>query len=383
MVPQPLMAAPGKKGRFLAESQAGLTRYYARSGAITVIEGAHTGQFARGDLDLYRDWMQVSNDVLRDYVAREEMFMMSAVGGPKALQMAELAAEQGRKMVMVAPSAFTGGETGVLQDVSGALDKLGAIAEVIPVYGFYLQPALSNIILPKGLWQGMFEFAYGAKAAPFHRGYTNVVMQAALESDRLSELVMSTGNDDYIVGDFIQRWGNAPSNVQMQYGLLGHFAADTESANGLVAVLKWYRDQPDVPNVVSPEIGTAKFPDLDFTAVMRHFKNDTNHPAYAFAEKAVQHGIRKISIVELAADVTSMNRALFDDMDLPGSPPFDNSVYGVQWRLAQLGVVPSSFGIHWPAFGDRLEVGRPGLEKEISNAYAMRPYLCDRPVTGQ
>ncbi len=118
--------------------------------------------------------------------------------------MAQIAADQGRKIVMVAPSAFVGNEEGVLEDIDGAIEKLEAIAEIIPVYGFYLQPALSNIVLPKEFWSRLFEFSYGAKAAPFDRRYTNDLIEAAAESDRLHELVMSTGNDDYIVGDFLQ-----------------------------------------------------------------------------------------------------------------------------------------------------------------------------------
>jgi len=84
-------------------------------------------------------------------------------------------------------------------------------------------------------------------------------------------------------------------------------------------------------------------------------------------------------VLELAADVTAMNHALFDTADLPDSPPFDSCVYGIHYRLATLGVIYTDTDIRWiNASGlTRVEKGRPGLEEEIDLAYSSRPYLTD------
>lgn len=84
-------------------------------------------------------------------------------------------------------------------------------------------------------------------------------------------------------------------------------------------------------------------------------------------------------VLELAADVTAMNHALFDTADLPDSPPFDRCVYGIHYRLATLGVIYTDTDIRWiNASGlTRVEKGRPGLEEEIDLAYSSRPYLTD------
>ena len=104
LVPSPLIMS--RDGKFLENYQRKLTEYYALAGANAVIPGAHTGQFARQDLGLYRTWLELVNEVIDPFVARGEMFRMASVGGPNAMKMAQIAKEQKQDIVMVAPSAF-------------------------------------------------------------------------------------------------------------------------------------------------------------------------------------------------------------------------------------------------------------------------------------
>ncbi len=326
-VPSPLLMGPGRKGKFLEKWQRLLTEYYARAGASVIVIGAHTGQFCREDTGLYRVWLQLVNETIASRVAGGRMFRMATVGGPRAMKMAKIAREENQDLVMVAPTAFRG------LSEKAAIKYLRAMAETIPVFGFYLQEAAGGRNLSGRFWNELFEFAAGAKAAPFDRKKTDELMEAAVKSPRWRELVIVTGNDDYIVGDLLGEWKHPQEkgrSLRMTAGMLGHFATDTRSAVMMVRKLKAGREKP------------------------RGFNPN---------------------LVKLAADVTDMNRALFDDKDLPGSPRFQNAVYGVHYRLSRLELAPAGTGIVWA--DGRIETGRPGLEKEIDAAYKLRPRLTD------
>ncbi|HLA40219.1 MAG TPA: hypothetical protein VJ417_09485, partial [Candidatus Glassbacteria bacterium] len=265
---------------------------------------------------------------------------MAAVGGAKAFEMLEAAAGAGYDVVMVAPTAFVN-KSGRALSEADALKMLDEMSCVVPLFGFYLQPAVGGRDFTGEFWSGMFEFAYGAKAASFSRPKTDVLMNSAVECGRVNELVLVTGNDDYIVGDLLNVWVHPDRPeipVRFSAGLLGHFASDTHAAVNLVRRVKRYRQRNRAAG--GPVSG---------------------------------------EMVELAGAVTAMNYAIFDTADLPGYPPFDCCVYGVHYRLMRLGILDAITDIRWtsPAGAVRLERGRPGLEKEIDAAYAARPELTD------
>jgi len=339
MVPAPL--AVNSDGKLLEGQQKLLTRYYLEAGASTVIPGAHTGQFARGDVDLYRRWLELTSEVLDTWGDKERVFKMAAVGGAKAFEMLEAASSAGYDIALVAPTAFVSPDGKKLSE-QDSLKMLAEMAEVAPLYGFYLQKAVGGREYSEDFWSGLFEIAYGAKAAAFDRVLTDVMMQAAVSSPRLEELVMVTGNDDYIVGDLLNTWydpADKSRRLKFSAGLLGHFASDTHAAVQMVRRVKKYREQP-------VEAGQS-WPSQEMLA--------------------------------LAGAVTAMNYALFDTAELPSSPAFDGCVIGVEHRLRRLGVLCEPTDIRW--FGQdgavRVEKGRPGLEQEIEIAYSSRPELTD------
>ena len=341
LVPAPL--AVSASGRIDEKQQRLLTRYYIECGASSVIPGTHTGQFARGDPALYRHWLELNAGMIEHNGYRKRMFKMAAVGGRGAFDMLRAAASAGYDIVMVAPTALVDTK-GAPLDEKDSLKLLREMAEVIPVYGFYLQKAVGGRDFSADFWSGLFEFAYGAKAAPFSREKTDQLMNAAVRSPRLESLVMTTGNDDYIVGDLLKQWRDPQRpgrKLLFSAGLLGHFATDTAAAVRLVGKVKRYREKLE-RNGGPTEQETA-------------------------------------DIIRLAGAVTSMNYALFDPADLPGSPPFANCVYGVHYRLSRLGVICAETDIRWPNgnSGFRLEKGRPGLEAEIDQAYSSRGELTD------
>ena len=315
-VPSPL--ALDAEHRLLEGWQRLLTLYYIRSGARAVIPGAHTGEFAGGDLDLYDRWLGLVADMTRRY-GGADVFLMAAVGGPHARRQAQMAARHGFDIVMVAPSAFAG-----LPD-EGVVQAFHDIASVIPTFGFELQRAVpGSREFTASLWDAIFEVTYGAKGASFDTYRSQRMLGAAARSARRAKLVLATGNDDRIVHDL---GGIFPFRVEgrevvMRYnaGLLGHFATDTYAAAQWASAVMAARD------------GAA-------------WALPTERPA-------------------LAHLVNMCNGALFDALH-----DFENSVWGVKVRLTQLGLLPAPHCFH--------ESGRAGLPDAIRKAYAAHPALSD------
>jgi dihydrodipicolinate synthase/N-acetylneuraminate lyase len=120
------------------------------------------------------------------------------------------------------------------------IDHSRAIAEIIPVVGFYLQPAVGGCLLPYEFW---CEFAaipniVAIKVAPFNRYQTLDVVRAVVESGRSNEIALYTGNDDNIVVDLLTEFNVGGSRIRFAGGLLGHWAVWTRSAACLLARIK-------------------------------------------------------------------------------------------------------------------------------------------------
>src|ERR1019366_8805571 len=79
-----------------------------------------------------------------------------------------------------------------------------AVAEVIPLFGFYLQPAVGGRVLSYGFWREFAEIAnvWAVKIAPFDRYRTLDAVRGIAEAGR-DDIALYTGNDDNIVGDLL------------------------------------------------------------------------------------------------------------------------------------------------------------------------------------
>jgi hypothetical protein len=115
-----------------------------------------------------------------------------------------------------------------------------AVAEVIPVMGFYLQPAVGGRMLSYRFWRRFLEIenVVAIKVAPFDRYATIDVVRAVAESGR-GDVALYTGNDDNIVPDLVTsyriRTAGGRVTVRMTGGLLGHWAYWTRNAVRLLA----------------------------------------------------------------------------------------------------------------------------------------------------
>jgi hypothetical protein len=118
------------------------------------------------------------------------------------------------------------------------------IAEIIPVFGFYLQPAVGGRVLSYDFWRACADIpnVHAIKVAAFNRYQTLDVVRAVCESDRRHEIALYTGNDDNIVADLLTPYrfniNGQPFEKRFVGGLLGHWAAWTHKAVTLFQEIK-------------------------------------------------------------------------------------------------------------------------------------------------
>jgi hypothetical protein len=111
-----------------------------------------------------------------------------------------------------------------------------ALAEIIPLFGFYLQPAVGGRVLDVDFWRefARIENVIAIKIAPFNRYQTLDVVRGVIESGRADQIALYTGNDDNILADLLTefRLSVGPELITKRIvgGLLGHWAVWTRSA---------------------------------------------------------------------------------------------------------------------------------------------------------
>jgi dihydrodipicolinate synthase/N-acetylneuraminate lyase len=110
------------------------------------------------------------------------------------------------------------------------LEHARTVASVIPLFGFYLQPAVGGRVLPYEFWRAFAEIenVLAIKIAPFNRYQTIDVIRAVAESGR--EIALYTGNDDNILLDLLTPYRFDNKTLRIVGGLLGHWAVWTRRA---------------------------------------------------------------------------------------------------------------------------------------------------------
>ncbi len=220
----PLCLTPDRK---LDEPrQRALTRYYIDSGAGGLAVAVHTTQFTIRDPqhNLLQPVLQLAAEEAR----ASDAILIAGVCGPtpQALREASLAASLGYHAALLSLSAFRDAS------VDQMIDHLRAVGQVLPVVGFYLQPAVGGRVLPYSFWRraAEIESLIAIKIAPFHRYQTLDVVRAVAESGRASGIALYTGNDDNIVADLLTPFTFSGVTVRIVGGLLGQWSVGTRSA---------------------------------------------------------------------------------------------------------------------------------------------------------
>jgi dihydrodipicolinate synthase/N-acetylneuraminate lyase len=206
--------------------QRALTRYYLAAGAGGVAVGVHTTQFAirNPTIGLFEQVLSIAMEEMR----AAEVVKIAGVCGKleQARSEATLAARLGYDTVLLSLGAMPEAS------IADLIEHARAVASIIPVIGFYLQPSVGGRILPYDFWRKFCEIenVVAIKVAPFNRYQTLEVIRAYAESGRTREIALYTGNDDNILLDLLTTYNIQGQQVRFSGGLLGHWAVWTKKA---------------------------------------------------------------------------------------------------------------------------------------------------------
>jgi hypothetical protein len=215
--------------------QRALVRYYVAAGAGGLAVGVHTTQFAIRDPrhGLFEPLLRLAAEEMRRAEKRKDkpLVRIAGVCGRTAQAMAEA--------LILRDCGFHAGLSSLAAMRDATEDELIAhcreVANVIPLIGFYLQPAVGGRVLPFSFWRRFMEIenVVALKIAPFSRYSTLDVVRAVVESGR-DDVALYTGNDDNIVMDLLTPFcfskGDARVERRIVGGLLGHWAVWTRKA---------------------------------------------------------------------------------------------------------------------------------------------------------
>jgi dihydrodipicolinate synthase/N-acetylneuraminate lyase len=304
VIPAHPLALDGNR-RLDEKRQRALTRYYLAAGAGGVAVGVHTTQFAIHDpkVGLLRPVLEMGFEE-----ANRALTIAGVCGGrEQALREAELARSIGYDAGLVSLAALGGASEDEL------IDHCRAVASVIPVMGFYLQPAVGGRILPYSFWRRFVEIeeVVAIKIAPFNRYQTIDVIRAVAESGRAGEIALYTGNDDNIMADLATEFDFGGRKLRIVGGLLGHWAVWTRHA---VTLLR---------NSASPPL-------------------------------------------TLGAQITDANAAIFD-----AANQFRGCIPGIHEVLRRQGLLAGRWCL------DEHEELSPGQNEEIDRVCRIYPHLCE------
>jgi dihydrodipicolinate synthase/N-acetylneuraminate lyase len=218
--------------------QRALTRYYLAAGAGGIAVGVHTTQFAIRDprFGLLQPVLILAAEESRG----NDIVKIAGVCGKskQALAEAELAAKLGYDAALLSLADLKG------ETIPQLLEHARAIGAVVPIVGFYLQPAVGGRVLPYEFWRQFVEIenVVAIKIAPFNRYQTLDVVRALAHSGRAQEVALYTGNDDNILGDLITKFDFGTQPLRITGGLLGHWAVWTKIAVSHLALAKQHSD---------------------------------------------------------------------------------------------------------------------------------------------
>lgn len=302
-------------GRKLDERrQRALTRYYLAAGAGGIAVGVHTTQFAIRDpkYNLLKPVLEIA----ASEVTESTTVKVAGICGDlkQATFEAELASSLGYDAGLLSLAVLKNATFDQL------IEHSRAVASIIPVVGFYLQPAVGGRILPFEFWRKFAEIpnVVAIKMAPFNRYQTLDVIRAVIESGRSDEIALYTGNDDNIVSDLLTEFSFGEKSVRIVGGLLGHWAVWTKSSVVL------------------------------FNEIKRNLESPSPH------------------LLTQGQQVTDMNAAIFDPIN-----QFRGCIAGIHEVLRRQGLLEGIWCL------DPHEQLSPGQSAQIDRVCGNYPHLCD------
>lgn len=242
-----LPLALNSDGSWSQRHQRGLVRYYAAAGAGGLAVGVHSTQFAIRDPKhgLYEPLLRLASQTIRQCVPDSEGFIAIAgiCGGlQQAIGEASLARELGFQAGLLSLTALAQAPEEKL------LEHCQQVSQVIPIVGFYLQPAVGGRVLSYEFWRKLADIQnlVAIKIAPFNRYFTGDVVRAVVDSGR-QDVALYTGNDDNIIVDLLTPFEFSGQTRWIVGGLLGQWGVWTRRAVELLAEIRSIRGQDSVP----------------------------------------------------------------------------------------------------------------------------------------
>ncbi len=305
-----------------------LSRYYMAAGTGGIAVAVHSTQFEIRDpeVNLFETVLRLAAEEVDLAKLDRPYLKIAGICGPtaQAVNEANIALKYGYDMALLS----MGGLQGWTED--DILDRVSAVADVMPVFGFYLQPSVGGRIFTYEFWLKFAEIpnVLAIKVAAFNRYQTLDVVRAVCNSSRNNELVLYTGNDDNIVPDLLTtyRFNIDGQVVEKEFigGLLGHWAVWTNQAVALFEEIKAYK------------AGTA--------------------PASVTMETLLTKGV----------EVTDMNAAIFDP-----AHAFHGCIPGIHEVLRRQGLLEGRWCLN-----PKEELSEGQME-EIDRVCAAYPHLVD------
>ncbi len=305
--------------------QVALTRYYCDAGAGGVAVGVHTTEFAIRGAGLLPSVLRLASEATERHQERTGVRLLRIAGAvgltPQAVAEAGLARECGYDAVLLSLAALRDADDQQL------VRHCRRVAEVLPLFGFYLQPAVGGRPLGHRFWRAFLDIerVVAIKVAPFSRYQTLEVVRALLESGRDGEVSLYTGNDDAIVADLLTDFELSPPGPTVRFagGLLGQWAVWTRRAVELLESVKATRT------------GAVAAP-------------------------------RALELLRAGMQLTDVNAALFD-----ARHGFAGSIAGIHEVLRRQGLLAGRYCL------DPHEDLSPGQREEIDRVLAAYPELND------
>jgi hypothetical protein len=312
--------------RFSERHQRAITRYYVAAGCGGLAVGVHSTQFEIRvpQHGLFRPVLELAARTIDEELQRAPRPFVKIAGicgrTDQAVAEAELARSLGYHAGLVSLAAFK----------SEAEDAMVAhcarVADVLPVIGFYLQPAAGGRLASYAFWRKFADIpnVVAIKIAPFNRYQTLDVIRAIVDAGR-EDIALYTGNDDAIVADLLTPFTfTRPDGTRVTRrivgGLLGHWGVWTRRAVELLHEIKQTRETATIDR--------------------------------RWLERAVA--------------VTDMNAALFD-----AANGFHGCIPGILEVLRRQGLVPSIHCLN------PNEVLSPGQAEELTRVTRSYPELVD------
>lgn len=316
-----------ERRKFDEKVQRLLIRYYLDCGVGGIATAVHTTQFEirQPEVGLFEPVLKLVAEEIDAYEEKTGKTIVRIAGacGPveQAVAEAKLAKQYGYDAVLLSPGGLNAFSERDL------IERTKAVAEIMPVIGFYLQEAVGGRVFTYNYWEQVaaIDNVVAIKCASFNRYQTLDVVRAVACSPRREDITLYTGNDDNIVIDLLTKFEfrNELGDVvckEFKGGLLGHWTLWTKK-------------------------------------VVELFEQVT---------EAKKHDTIDASLLTIAAQITDANAAFFDP-----AHKFRGCIPGVHEVLRRQGLMKGTWCLN------EEETMSQGQAEEITRVTNSYPWLCD------